>query len=57
MDQHWIFDLAERDPEQLLAMSEEEFRDAISDAGYDADELVAQFNRTVTEILSGKSDR
>lgn len=43
LDQHWNFDLAERDPERLLSMSNHEFRLDMADAGLDVDELSQQF--------------
>lgn len=52
MDQHWLFDLAEQDPERLLSMSEEDFRRALFDAGFDADELVDLFHSTIDEMFS-----
>ena len=60
LDQHWIFDLAEREPERLLSMSEEEFRLAMADAGFDVEELIVQFHLSVGEIFSrlkGADDR
>lgn len=44
--------MAEDDPERLLAMSDEEFRSALADAGFDADELVKQFHLSIAELLS-----
>ncbi len=52
MDQHWLFDLAEQDPERLLSMSKEEFRRALFDAGFDADELVELFHLSIDEMFS-----
>ncbi len=51
MRQRWIFEVAEQDPEGLLAMSEEEFRSALADAGFDADDLVEQFHSSVAELF------
>ena len=51
MHQHWIFEVAEQDPERLLAMSEEEFRSALADAGFDLDDLVDQFHASVAEFF------
>lgn len=33
-------------------MSEEEFRNALADAGFDADELIEQFHLSIAELLS-----
>ena len=52
MDQHWIFDLAEHDPERLLSMSEEEFSSAMADAGLDIEELTVQFHLSLRELFS-----
>ena len=52
MDQHWILELAEPDPDKLLSMSDEEFRSAMSDAGLDVDELAEQFYLSVRELIS-----
>ena len=49
---HWLFEMADNDPERLLAMSEDEFRDALADAGFDADELEEQFHVSITALLS-----
>ncbi len=51
MHQHWIFEIAEQDPERLLAMSEEEFRSALADAGFDPDDLVDQFHESVAALF------
>lgn len=56
LDQHWIFDLAEQEPERLLSMSEEEFRSAMADAGFDVEELTAQFHLSVGELFSRLKD-
>lgn len=52
MDQHWIFDLAEQNPERLLSLSEEEFETAMADAGFDVVELFEDFQAAVAELVS-----
>ena len=56
MDQHWIFELAERDPEGLLSMSDDEFRAAMADAGFDVDELGQQFALAMDAFFARLSD-
>ncbi|MEM9476253.1 MAG: hypothetical protein AAGA71_13235 [Pseudomonadota bacterium] len=56
LDQHWIFDLAERDPERLLSMSDDEFRLAMADAGLDVDELIQQFALSVDALFASLGD-
>lgn len=56
LDQHWIFDLAERDPERLLSMSDDEFRLAMADAGLDVDELGQQFALSVDALFARLGD-
>ena len=52
LDQHWIFDQAERDPQRLLSMSDDEFRLAMADAGLDVDELGQQFALSVDALFA-----
>ncbi len=47
-----LFEEAEHDPEVLLSMSEEEFRLAIADAGFDVDELTEQFHSSLGQLFS-----
>ncbi|MEM8972596.1 MAG: hypothetical protein AAGD43_11095, partial [Pseudomonadota bacterium] len=56
LDQHWIFDLAERDPERLLSMSDDEFKLAMADAGLDVDELSQQFALSVDALFARLGD-
>ena len=51
LQQHWIFEVAENEPERLLAMSEDEFREALSAAGFDTDELIVQFHRAIDNLF------
>lgn len=56
LDRLWIFDLAERDPERLLSMSDDEFRLAMTEAGLDVDELNEQFELAVAELFARLGD-
>jgi hypothetical protein len=44
--------LAEHDPDLLLSMSEEDFRSAMADAGFDMDELAEQFHSSLGPLIS-----
>lgn len=50
--QHWVFELAEKNPEKLLKMSDDEFRDALAEAGFDAEELEEEFQSAITELIA-----
>jgi len=56
LDPHWIFGLAESDPERLLPISDDEFRSAMADAELDADELARQFAISVDALFARLGD-
>ena len=56
LDQHWIFDLAEQDPERLLSLSKDEFRSTMADSGFDVEELAEQFHCSIEKLISKVRD-
>lgn len=55
--EEWIFDLAEREPERLLEMTDEEFRTAMAEAGFDADALIQRFHISIAALLTDKKNK
>lgn len=57
MENLWILDLAEQDPERLLSMSEQDYRTAMAEAGFDVDELVEMFAVAVEGLIADHSSK
>ena len=56
MREDWIFELVERDPDRLVAMTDEEFRTTLAEAGFDADALIQQFHVSIVALIEDKED-